>query len=125
MSEKNMKNNDLISVIIPVYNAERFVAQTLDSVLEQTYENWEAILVNDGSTDNSLDILQKYAQKDARFKIIDKKNGGVSAARNDGLKKAAGEYITFLDADDLWYPQFLEFMLQALQTLNPDVVWCQ
>ena len=120
-----MKNNDLISIIIPVYNAECFVAQTLDSVLEQTYENWEAILVNDGSTDGSLAILQKYAKKDKRFKIIDKKNEGVSAARNDGLKKAVGEYITFLDADDMWYPQFLEFMLQAMQTQNADVVWCQ
>lgn len=125
MSDKNMKNNDLISVIIPVYNVERFVAQTLDSVLEQTYENWEAILVNDGSTDNSLEILQKYAKKDARFKIINKQNEKLPAARNDGLKKAVGEYITFLDADDIWYPQFLEFMLQAMKTENADVVWCR
>lgn len=125
MSDKNMKNNDLISVIIPVYNAERFVAQTLDSVLEQTYENWEAILVNDGSIDNSLEILQKYAKKDKRFKIINKQNEKLSAARNDGLKIATGKYITFLDADDMWYPQFLEFMLQAMQTQNADVVWCR
>lgn len=123
--QKDMQNNDLISIIIPIYNAERFMAQTLDSVLEQTYPHWEAILINDGSTDNSLAILQKYAAKDKRFKIINKQNEKLSAARNDGLKAASGQYITFLDADDMWYPQFLEFMLQAIQKQNADVVWCR
>lgn len=126
MSEqKGMQNNGLVSIIIPVYNAERFVAQTLESVLEQTYPYWEAILVNDGSTDDSLEILKNYAQKDKRFKIINKKNEHVSAARNDGLKLANGSYITFLDADDIWYPQFLELMLQSMQAENADVTWCK
>ena len=123
--QTNTENKGLISVIIPVYNAAKFINQTLDSILEQTYPYWEAVLVNDGSTDNSLEIIKNYAAKDKRFKIIDKKNERVAAARNDGLKKASGQYITFLDADDMWYPQFLEFMLQALQQQNADMVWCK
>ena len=94
----------LISVIIPVYNVEKYLARCLDSVIGQTYENLEIICVNDGSPDNSLAILNDYAAKDARIKIIDRKNGGLSAARNSGLACATGEFITFVDSDDTIAP---------------------
>lgn len=90
----------LISVIIPVYNVEKYLARCLDSVIGQTYKNLELICVNDGSTDNSLAILQDYAAIDARIKIINRKNGGLSAARNSGMACATGEFITFVDSDD-------------------------
>lgn len=125
MSDKNIKNSGLISIIIPVYNGAKFLDRTLTSVKEQTYPYWEAILVNDGSTDDSLEILKKYAQRDERFKIIDKKNEKTAAARNDALKVAKGEYIAFLDNDDMLYPQYFELLLQAMQQENVDIVWCK
>ena len=98
------------SVIIPVYNVETYLRECLDSVLNQTFSDWEAICVNDGSTDHSELILEAYAQKDARIHYVSKANGGTSTARNVGLRAAKGEYIVFLDGDD-----WLE--LNALQTL--------
>lgn len=98
-----------ISVIIPVFNAGEFLDECLSSLLKQTFKDFEAILVNDGSTDNSLDIMRKRAKKDARIKIIDQRNTGVSHARNTGLSVAKGEYIIFMDADDyLMHNQVLE-----------------
>ena len=97
-----------ISLIIPVYNVERYLRRCLDSVLVQTYGDWEAICVNDGSTDGSLSILQEYAQQVSRFKVIDKPNGGQSDARNVGLEHFTGEYLIYLDADDFIHPQTLE-----------------
>ncbi len=88
------------SIIIPVYNVEKYLRKCLDSVMAQTYPSWEAICVNDGSTDNSLEILKEYASKDDRFKIIHQSNLGVSEARNTGMRAAKGEYICFLDSDD-------------------------
>ena len=88
------------SVIIPVYNVETYLRECLDSVLNQTFEDWEAVCVNDGSTDRSSVILEEYASKDRRFKIINQPNGGLSAARNTGLKVAEGECVLFLDSDD-------------------------
>ena len=87
-----MKEQPLVSVIIPVYNVERYLAQCLDSVSHQTYQNLEIICVNDGSRDGSLNILRRYADEDARIQVIDKANGGVSRARNDALDCARGEY---------------------------------
>ena len=87
-----MPEKPIVSIIIPVYNVERFLRRCLDSVLRQTFQNWHAICVNDGSTDNSLEILQEYAMRDARFEIINKKNSGSSEARNTGMKYARGEY---------------------------------
>ena len=93
----------LVSVIIPVYNTAKYLAQCLDSVLSQDIKDLEAICINDGSPDNSLDILKAYAAKDPRVVVIDKKNEGVGAARNDGIRAAKGEYIVFMDSDD-FYP---------------------
>lgn len=96
----------MISVIIPLYNKAQSIASTIESVLNQTYRNFELIIVNDGSTDNSLEIVQKIV--DPRIVVINKPNGGVSSARNEGIKQAKYEYTAFLDGDDLWYPNALE-----------------
>ncbi|WKW45837.1 glycosyltransferase family A protein [Myroides sp. JBRI-B21084] len=94
------------SIIIPLYNKEQFIENTLKSVLQQTYQNFEIIIVNDGSTDRSIELLQKYTDK--RIQIIHQQNQGVSVARNNGIKLAKAQFICFLDADDYWYPHFLE-----------------
>lgn len=107
-----------ISVIIPVYNVETYLERCMDSVLENTYRNLEVICVDDGSTDESSAILDRYAHKDSRVTVIHKKNGGVSSARNCGLDAATGEYIVFVDSDDWIHPQYFEIML-AFQKKNP------
>jgi len=103
---------DKVSVIIPVYNCEKFLPQTLDSVLGQTYPNWEAVVINDASTDNSLSKALEYARKDPRIKVYSMtENAGVSACRNAGITHASGRFLAFLDSDDLWQPNKL--MLQT------------
>ena len=89
-----------ISVVIPVYNVEKYLEQCLDSVIAQSFEDIEVICVNDGSTDSSLEILKRYANNDSRIKIISQKNKGAGAARNVGIENAAGEYVYFMDSDD-------------------------
>lgn len=97
------KFEDLVSIIVPVYNAEKFISDTIDSVLSQTYCNYELILINDCSKDGSLEIMKKYREKDERIKIIEnKQNCGVAVARNNGIKEAKGRFICFVDADDKW-----------------------
>ncbi len=113
-----------VSVIIPVYNMERFVGACLDSVLNQTFKDFECICVNDGSTDGTLNILKKYAEKDGRIKLIDQSNQGGSAARNVGLNAAEGEWVSFLDNDDLYHPQYLELLLKYAQAYDADVSVC-
>ena len=117
-----MKFTPLISVVIPAYNAEQFLDETLESVLSQTYENWECIIVNDGSTDNTESIAKKWCEKDARFRYFYKENSGASDTRNLGIKKARGEYIAFLDADDLYMPNFLDVCLENLVEKDVDLV---
>lgn len=102
------------SVVIPVYNVEQYLKDCLDSVLHQTFVDWEAICVNDGSTDQSLTILEEYASQDGRFKIINQSNGGLSSARNSGLKAVGGEYVVFLDSDDWLEENALEIMSKKL-----------
>ena len=102
------------SIIIPVYNVEIYLRECLDSVLNQSFEDWEAICVNDGSTDHSVNILDEYASNDHRFKFINQPNGGLSAARNTGMKAAKGEYILFLDSDDWLELDTLEVISEAL-----------
>jgi glycosyltransferase involved in cell wall biosynthesis len=103
-----------VSIIIPVYNTEAYLERALTSVLSQTYRDFEAICVNDGSTDNSLAILESYAQKDSRIKIISQDNQGLSMARNNGLKEAQGEYVYFFDSDDALHPQMLEITVSKI-----------
>lgn len=102
----------LVSVVIPAYNVEKFISQTLDSILSQTYSHWEAIVVNDGSTDWTEEIAKSF--QDIRITVISQKNSGVSAARNRGLQYVKGEFVCFFDADDLMMPEFLEVRVDIL-----------
>ena len=111
------------SIIVPVYNVAPYLRECLDSVLAQTYPNWECLCVDDGSTDDSGAILDEYAQKDSRFRVFHKKNGGVSSARNLALDNATGEWVGFLDGDDVWTPYLLTEVTQAaVPNNNVDVV---
>lgn len=114
-----------ISVIIPVYNVEKYLRECLDSVINQTLKDIEIICINDGSTDRSLDILKEYALKDNRIKIIDKKNEGAAAARNLGLKSATGDYVIFFDSDDYMDITALEKLYQNITDKNADISICK
>lgn len=113
--------NQLISIIVPVYNVEEYLKQCLDSILEQTYHNWELILVNDGTTDSSGQICQEYAEKDARIRYFEKENGGLSDARNYGIEQAQGEYLTFVDSDDFLDASHLSILYNALVNNDADI----
>ncbi len=114
----------VISVIVPVYNVEGYLKQCLDSILNQTFPNIEIICVNDGSTDNSRQILEEYKQKDSRIIIVDKENGGLSSARNAGMKVARGEFYSYIDSDDWVEPDMLEKLYNSMVTLNTDIAIC-
>lgn len=111
----------LVSLIIPVYNTGKFIRCCLESVLAQTYNNIEVILVDDGSTDNSLSICQEFALKDNRINIIHKQNEGVSAARNVGMDAASGSYICFADSDDVLMPDYVEYLVNVLENFQVSV----
>lgn len=113
-----------ISIIIPVYNVAEYLPKCLDSILTQTLSDIEIICINDGSTDNSGDILQNYATKDNRIKIIKQNNQGISAARNAGLKIVQSEYVMFVDSDDYIAPDMAEKLYRTMETDKPDVVIC-
>lgn len=115
---------DLISIVVPIYNVEKYLPKCLDSILTQTMQNIEVILVNDGSPDNSLLICRHYAEKDRRIKIIDKINEGVAAARNVGLEAADGNYIGFVDPDDWIEPKMYENMYNKLSKSEYEVCLC-
>ncbi len=112
----------MISIIIPVYNTSKYLDQCLQSVLDQTYTDWECILVDDGSTDNSGEICDNWGKKDNRFIIIHQKNQGVSAARNQGIKKSKGEYLCFIDSDDWVTPYYLTHLLSGMKENEIDMV---
>lgn len=107
-------SSPLVSVIIPVYNAEKYIEQTIQSVLQQTFQDFEIIVLNDGSKDHSGEIIQRMQQADNRIQYIPKANTGVSDTRNIGISKAKGKYLAFLDADDLWKPDNLERKISKL-----------
>lgn len=110
------------SIIIPIYNVESHLSKCIDSVIGQTYEDWEAILVNDGSTDSSGQICDEYTQKDRRIQVVHKQNGGVSSARNAGLDIATGEYISFIDPDDWIESNMYAVLAEQLTKSDPDVL---
>lgn len=112
-----------ISVIIPVYNASRYLPECLESIMAQTFSDIEIICINDGSTDNSLQILQDFKQKDSRIKIIDQKNAGVSAARNAGLAIASGKYLGFVDGDDTVSGEYFQKLLLEAERTGADAVY--
>ncbi len=115
-------NVEKISVIIPVYNTEKYVETTVRSIMNQTYDNLEIICVNDGSTDGSLEILKKLQDGDKRITIIDKANGGLGDARNYGLKNATAEWISFIDSDDFLEPETYEIIMNKTLGYNPDMI---
>lgn len=117
-------NTPKISIIIPVYNAEKYISECLDSVINQTFKDIEVICVDDGSTDSSYDILQKYAQKEDRIKVIKQENSGPAKARNIGLKNANSKYIMFCDADDTYEPTICEKMFNTINQEKVDLVIC-
>ena len=114
-----------ISVIIPVYNAEKYLRECLDSIVNQTLKSIEVICINDGSTDNSLNILNEYAQKDERIRIINQDHQGAGAARNNGLEAAKGEYLYFMDSDDYADIQMLEKLYNKINNMNADICVCK
>ena len=124
MKPINRLKNPKFSIIIPVYNAEKYLVTCLESVLKQTYQNYEIILVNDGSTDSSYDIAKKFTEKHEFIKLYDQENQGASAARNNGIKVANGDYIIFLDSDDNWISNdFLKTSADLLENSQCDVLF--
>jgi len=119
-----LKLEKLLSVIVPVYNVEEYLEECLDSIKKQTYKNIEVILVNDGSTDKSQEICERYCQQDPRFHLINQKNRGLSAARNRGIQESTAEFITFVDSDDVIKEDMLEQLMKPMTSENIDIVEC-
>lgn len=114
--------NELISIIVPIYNVENYLRMCLDSIQNQTYQNFECLLINDGSPDNSAEICREYVAKDARFRYFEKENGGLSSARNLGIERSGGgAYITFVDSDDWLENDALDQLYGALKKENADI----
>lgn len=106
----------LVSIITPAYNSAKYITETIQSVQNQTYQNWEWIIVDDGSTDKTIDIINDFILKDSRIKLIPlNSNSGPSVARNKGIHQIKGQYMTFLDADDIWFPDFIENSIKTIQ----------
>jgi glycosyltransferase involved in cell wall biosynthesis len=117
--------NNLISIITPSYNSSKFISQTIDSVLAQTYQNWEMIIVDDVSSDSTIDIIKTYTVKDSRIKLIKLKvNSGPAIARNKGIRDAKGRYIAFLDSDDLWKHHKLKRQIDFMNKNNLSFTYC-
>ena len=117
-------NQPLVSIIMPAYNCENYISEAIESVLSQSYQNWELLIVDDGSTDHSPEIIDRYAQKDVRIQSFHNKNEGVSAARNFALSKISGELVTFIDSDDVYHPDRLQRMVQIFEKYpNCDIVF--
>ena len=115
---------DKISIIVPIYNAGKYLDRCINCLINQTYDNIELILLNDGSTDDSIKIMENYKKKDTRIIIVDKENSGVSDTRNIGIKKATGKYICFCDADDMYDKDYIKIMYEIIKKENVDVVRC-
>lgn len=114
----------LVSIITPCYNGAKYIGETLECVMAQTYTDWEMIVVDDGSTDKSTEIVRAYASKDRRIRLVQQPNAGSSAARNNGIRQADGQYIALLDADDFWMPEFLERQIAFLKEKKAICVSC-
>jgi UDP-glucose:(glucosyl)LPS beta-1,3-glucosyltransferase len=114
----------LVSIIVPAYNLASELEDCIHSVQQQTYPRWELIVVNDGSRDNTPALVERLMLADSRIRLINQENGGVSKARNTGLREASGAYIAFLDGDDMWQPTFLEELINAKENYHVDMVYC-
>lgn len=113
----------LVSIITPIYNGEKYIGETIESVLKQTYSTWEMIIVDDGSKDNSADVVNNYIKYDSRIQLIQQLNAGSASARNNGIRRATGQYIILLDADDTWDDQFLESQLTYMKSKSALLVY--
>jgi len=122
-----VNNAPLVSIITPVYNGEKYIEETINSVLLQTYENWELIVINNASTDSSLNIIEEFVKLDRRIKVINLKNnsGGPAVPRNKGIKNSSGKYLAFLDADDIWKKTKLEKQIIHIEKEQLDVAYCK
>lgn len=118
------KQDDKLSIVVAAYNVEKYIGKCLDSILNQTYKNIEVVIVDDGSTDETLKICNEYIKKDGRIKVIHQKNQGVSAARNNGISKTTGKYIAFVDADDFVHESMYEKLMHSLKTNKSDIALC-
>ncbi|SFB19355.1 Glycosyl transferase family 2 [Acetitomaculum ruminis DSM 5522] len=116
---------DFVDIIVPIYNVEKYLKSCIESVRKQSYENINIILVDDGSLDKSREICDLEAEKDPRIKVIHKKNGGISSARNAGLKASFSEYFIFVDSDDIIHPNMVEILLKTIKRYNTDMVACE
>lgn len=114
----------LLSIIIPVYNSENYLSDCLNSVIAQTYTQWECLLIDDESSDRSSEICESYAKRGSRFKYLRKKNGGVADTRNYGLERIRGEYVSFVDNDDLLHPMIYQYLIDKIESTNCDVSCC-
>lgn len=110
-----MTNNDLVSIIIPVYNSSKYIEETIKSIEKQTYNNYEAIFIDDGSCDNSVEIIEKYIAQNSKIRLIKISHKGVSEARNIGIREASGRFLTFLDSDDIWLENKLEKQINFIK----------
>jgi len=116
--------NGLVSIITPCYNGEKYISQTIDSVMAQTYQDWEMIIVDDGSKDNSAQLVRTYMEKEPRIRFLQQSNAGSAAARNNGIRHAEGQYIALLDADDVWDPEFLESQTTFMKEKDAVCAYC-
>ena len=122
-AQKGLKR-PLITVIVPVYNVEKYLKKCLDSIVSQTYNNLQIILVNDGSTDNSAAVCARYLKKDSRIELIEQENAGLSAARNVGIERAKGEYLAFIDSDDVVDSDYIEYLYNLIVESGADMSIC-
>ena len=115
----------MVTAVVPIYNVEKYLPSCVESILAQTYQNLEIVLVDDGSPDRCGRICDEYAQKDVRIRVIHKENGGLSSARNAGIEACRSEYITFVDSDDFLVADMIEKLLKAAQNEEADIVACR
>lgn len=124
MEQRVENNKRMISIIMPVYNSEKYISEAIESICNQSYKNWELLIVNDGSTDHTSEIIDDFSKKDSRIKVFHRKNEGVSMARNFALNQICGEYVTFIDSDDVYHTDRLKRMLQVFeQHRNCEIVF--
>ena len=114
--------NPMVSIVIPIYNVEIYLKKCIDSILNQSFDDFEIILVNDGSKDSSLDICNEYLKKDTRINLVNKTNGGLSSARNAGLNVAKGKYISFIDPDDCINENYFNILINKAEMNDCDVI---
>ena len=122
---KKENSQPSVSVVMPAYNAEKYIEESITSVINQTYTNWELIVIDDGSKDNTAEIVKQFAEKDKRITLyLNEKNMGVAKTRNRGFDMAKGEYIALLDSDDIWLPEKLEKQLKLAEETDAEIIYC-